>query len=69
MAEVAFLWPIHAPEAQGLRVLAEIGLVEGVDFVRDGGGGGGEDVVFRFATTEQAMQFNRAVSVEPGRAP
>jgi len=63
MTGTAFLWPIHAPEARGLRVLAEIGLVEGVDFVREGAG---EDAVFRFATTEQAMLFNRAVADEAG---
>ena len=63
MSAPSFLWPVDAPEAEGRRVLGEIGFVEGVDSIHDG-------AVFRFATTEQAMQFNRSLAGEPdtGRA-
>jgi hypothetical protein len=54
-----FPWPVAAPEAEGLRIAAEIGLVEGTDFIRRGG-------EFRFATTERAMLFNRSLAGGPG---
>lgn len=63
MAEATFLWPIHAPEGRGRRVNAEIGFVEGVDYVVERGG---EDAIFRFSTTERAMRFNRALATDAG---
>ncbi|HEV7370764.1 hypothetical protein [Arenibaculum sp.] len=59
MTDEDFLWPVAAPEAEGLRVAAEIGFVEGTDFIRKGG-------EFRFPTTEKAMLFNRSLVDAPG---
>jgi hypothetical protein len=58
-----FIWPIHAPEGPGLRVIREIGFREGEDYVLERGG---EDAIFRFVTTEQAMQFNRGLAAGHG---
>jgi len=58
MSDLGFLWPVDAPEAEARWVLRKIGFVEGVDFVHDGN-------TFRFATTEQAMQFNRSLADVP----
>lgn len=63
MTNAGFLWPIDAPEAEGLEVARTIGFTEGVDFVH-------EDGVFRFDTTDKAMLFNRSLVGRPntGRA-